>query len=364
MYTIVSTARRLVFPALILAIGSITAVAQDPPTRLPGMVVTATPMPGPKIMVGVVRDTAGIPIPGAEIIIPGYVRKLVTNAEGIFRFEDVPKGKHKMRARKIGYAPQVREFVLGDEGGIAEFELVPLAHALPAMVTSSERPGISGVVGDTAFEALPAATVRLLANGKQVMTDSLGAFYLPAEPGKYMLRIAKPGFMDKIVGVTVPKDSGRRVIAWLQPQVLPIPVREVHNIDDLQTRMAWSKPTDHLYYTHEDLVKLGSEWVYDAVQSAWSRNHPPPRDPYSRDCMVIVNGGPSVTNLSYLTIDEVESLEIYVNGGSTRGKVGGVALGTRGKAVAVTPSMMSNRDRYAAENFARVCPPAVYVWLR
>lgn len=369
MYTNVPTLRRAVrsgYSVLLLTIGSSQAAAgQDPPARLPGMVVTATPMPGPKIMVGIVRDTSGHPIPGAEIIIPGYARKLYSNAEGIFRFDDVPRGKHTMRARKIGYAPQVREFTLGDEGGVAEFDLMPMARALPAMVSSADRLGISGVVGDTAFRAVPQATVRLLANGTETTTDSLGGFYLPAKPGQYMVRIGKPGFTDKIVGVTVPKDSGRRISAWLQPRMLPIPVREAHNIDDLQSRIAWVKPTDRLYFTHEDLVRFGSEWVYDAVESARMRNHPPPKEHYSRDCMVVVNGGPAITNLAHLTVDEVESLEIYVSGGSTRGRVGTVSLGKRGRpVVSSTPAKYSNRELANFENHTRNCPVAVYVWLR
>jgi hypothetical protein len=338
--------------------------AQDPPTKLPGMISNATPLPGPKIMIGVVRDTFGIPIPGAEVIIPGLAKRLIANGDGVFRFDGVPKGKHTMRARKIGYAPQVREFVVDTAGGIAEFELVPIMKALPAMVTAVDRLGISGIVGDTAYESLPAAVVRLLANGKQTVTDSAGAFYLAAGPGKYVVSIKKPGYMDKLVSVTVPSDSGRRIMAWLQPRIAPVPVREAHNIDDLQSRMAWVKPTDRLYYTHEDLLKFGSEWIYDAVQSAWSRNFPPPKEAYSRDCMVVVNGGPAITNLSHLTVDEVETLEIYVNGGSTRGTPGTKALGKRGKVVTTTPATFSNLDRYSIENGTRVCPRAVYVWLR
>ncbi|MNC94033.1 hypothetical protein D3C83_107920 [compost metagenome] len=86
-------------------------------------------------------------------------------------------------------------------------------------------------------------------------------------------------------------------------------------------------------------------------------------EPYSRDCMVVVNGGPAITNLSHLTVEEVESLEIYVNGGSQRGRVGTTALGKRGRTVTTTAAMFSNRDRAAIENGARVCPIA-YVWLR
>jgi hypothetical protein len=66
-----------------------------------------------------------------------------------------------------------------------------------------------------------------------------------------------------------------------------------------------------------------------------------------------------------LTVDEVESLEIYVNGMPSRGTPGTMSLGSRGKAaMASNPANFSSLNRYAIENGARICPKAVYVWLR
>lgn len=368
MYTNLSTLRhalRLGIPALLLTIGSSRlAIAQDPPpTRLPGMTVTATPMPGPKIMVGVVRDTAGFPVPGAEVIIPGLARRLIANGEGIFRFDSVPKGKHTMRARKLGYAPQIREFTVDSAGGLAEFELMPLARALPAMVSASERPGITGVVGDTAYEVIPGVTVTALGGGLHTESDSSGKFYIPAKGGSHMVRFTKPGYADKLVTVTYPADSGRRISVWMSPKTIGTPIREVHNFDDLSERIAWTKPQNRLVYTHEQLVNFGSEWVYDAVQSAASRFNS--REPYSRDCMVMVNGGPAIANLSHLTVDEVETVEIYGSGSDVaRGTPRTRTLAGRGRAIASPQPAMSNTNRASIENGPRVCPSAVYVWLR
>src|SRR4051812_2814253 len=183
MYTNLSTVRhalRLGFPVLLLTIGSSNLLAQDPPplTRIRGVTVTATPLPaGPNVMVGVVRDTAGFPIPGAEVIIPDLKLRLLANGEGIFRFEGVRNGKHVMRARKVGYAPQVREFALDSAGGVAEFELVPVTTSLAPVVAWSDRPGISGVVADTAFQPIAGAFVRLLGEGQHAETDSAGRYY-------------------------------------------------------------------------------------------------------------------------------------------------------------------------------------------
>ena len=209
MYTNLSTARhalRLGTIAGLLTIGSpqLTA-AQDPPplAKIRGVTVTATPLPaGPNIMVGVVRDTAGIPIPGAEVIIPDLKLRLIANGDGIFRFDGVRKGKHTMRARKIGFAPQIREFSLGSEGGVAEFELVPVTKALPPIVAWSDRPGISGVVGDTAFQPIAGAFVRLVGEGQHAETDSAGRFYFPARGGTHSLSISKPGYDPKLVSVS------------------------------------------------------------------------------------------------------------------------------------------------------------------
>ena len=368
MYTNLSTARhalRLGIFAALLTIGSPRfLLAQDPPpTKLPGMISSATPLPGARIMIGVVRDTAGMPIPGAEVIIPGLSKRLVANGDGIFRFDDVPKGKHTMRARKLGYAPQIREFTVDTAGGIAEFELLPLARALPAVVSTSELPGISGIVGDTAFESVAGVVVRALGGGLHTTSDSSGRFYLPAKGGSHLVRFTKPGFVDKLVSVTYPADSGRRMLVWLQPMTRNLGMREFHNFDDLQQRIAETKPMNRRVFTHEQLEKFGSEWVYDAVQSAASLFNS--REPYSRDCMVIVNGGPSITNLAHLTVDEVESVEIYGNGSDIRrGTPGTVTIATRGRPMATRQLSISNTNRAVIENGTRACPSAVYVWLR
>ena len=121
-------------------------------------------------------------------------------------------------------------------GGIGDFELLPLARALPAIVSSAARGGLSGVVGDTAFQSLPGAEVRVMGEDMVTETDSGGAFFLPVRQGRYMVTITKPGFADRVVGVTIPSDSGRRITAFLQPSSANKPVKEVWNLADLQVR--------------------------------------------------------------------------------------------------------------------------------
>src|SRR5207247_2057550 len=106
----------------------------------------------------VVRDTMDLQLEGVEITIPALKKRVLTKPDGSFILTDLPKGKYEIRARKIGYGPQVREVKINnDSSSMKPFELVPIPRALPAVVTSSARLGLSGVVADTAFAGLPGA---------------------------------------------------------------------------------------------------------------------------------------------------------------------------------------------------------------
>jgi hypothetical protein len=347
--------------AALLVIVSLPARAQDP-VRLPGVNVIGTPdKPGPKLLVGIVVDTAGNVIAGAEVTIPDLARRAFTKSDGSFRFDSVRSGQYKMRARKLGFAPQIREFEVDSAGGAAQFQLLPIVTALPAMVTSAGRRGISGYVGDVELRSVADATVRVLGAGLSTKTDTDGAFFLPAEPGRYMVAIAKDSFTTKLVSVTVPKDSGRHVNAWLMPG-REVPLGEAWNIEDLRERHAWVRPQDRILYTREDMSGRGIEWVYDAVQLAGPKFGFVER--LDRDCMVVADGGPDIVNLATLTIDDVESVEIYKAYPSGSPTV--AAAAPRGKNTNMKGGQFVQRDnarRAIIENGARVCP-GVFVWLR
>src|SRR5205085_6145757 len=125
----------------------------------------------------------------------------------------------------------------------------------------------------------------------------------------------------------------------------------------------WIKSQDRVLYTREDLAKLNITWVYDAVDMSGVKLMA--HEHYSRDCMVVANGGPEIVDLSTLTVDDVESVEIYAAypGGSptvttAQSKSKFSKIKTGGNFVAV-----DNARRAKIENGSRICP-AVYVWLR
>lgn len=331
--------------------------------RLPGVVVKAKPAPpGPKLFAGLVKDTAGNPLEGVEITIPRLQKRMFTKNDGTFRIDDVKAGTYSVRARKFGYAPQVREFEVESGGGTGEFELMPIARALPAVVASAARGGLSGVVADTGYAPVAGAEVTVLGKGLRTLTDSGGGFFIPAPAGSYMVAIRKHGYADKLASVRIPPDSGRHMTAMLGPGV-PIPAREAWNIADLASRQAWRNKLTMPFYTREEIQKLGIVWIYDLVRMAGS-------DQYSDDCAVIVNGGPTWVSLATLTVDDVESIEVYDTArergpaGRRTGMPAIPRLGARAKVArgeGLVP--ISNAEVANFENLTRNCP-TIYAWLR
>jgi hypothetical protein len=357
---------RAMMALLALFGGSRIANAQNP-VRLPSVAVTAerTP-PGPQLLVGIVRDTFGIPLEGVEISIPKLQRRVFTRDDGTFRFEAISRGGYSIRARKVGYAPQIRSFDIGKEGGIGDFELLPLARVLPAVVSSAVRGGLSGIVVDTGYMNVADAEVRLLTKSMSTRTDSTGAFFLAAPFGSHMLSVKKPGFKEAVVSVSIPADSGRNVSLILAPARGTVPVREVWNVIDMGGRLAWRNQLKDVFYTREDMLKLGAEWAYQLVRWGGQAS-------YDDDCSVIVNGGPATATLNALTIDDLEAMEIY---GSARAGARPMAAGARQASppqqyterahVAnsrINPVANPNADRARSENRGKFCP-LVYVWTR
>jgi hypothetical protein len=177
-----------------------------------------------------------------------------------------------------------------------------------------------------------------------------------------MLSISRDSFTTKLVGVTVPRDSGRHVNAWLMASFGPLPKEKFWNVTDLSERQAWVKPERRVLFTREDLARLKIEWIYDAVASTSSKFNQ--SEAYSRDCMVVVNGGPDFVDLSTLTIDDVESVEVYASYSDKPPTVTAVdAHGRLNKSIVMPYVWLSNTRFAAIENRTRHCP-GVYVWLR
>jgi len=262
----------------------------------------------PRPLVGVVADTAGHPVAEAEVIIADLARKILTGADGSFRVDSLLQGPHLLRVRKIGYAPQMRQVDVDSTGGVVFFSLTPVVTTLQPIVSSATRRGLSGYVSDLAMHSVEGATVQVLGAGLSTTTAADGSFFLPASPGSYMVSIKKDSFATRLVSVTIPKDSGRHVNAWLQPFSGRLSKAQFWNIDELRERAAWIPPRDRTFFTHEDLVRRKYEWVYDAVISTSAKFNAVAT--MSRYCPALVSGGPGAVPVGMLTVEDVEAVEI------------------------------------------------------
>jgi len=359
-------ARGLIGIALLLAARD--AFAQDP-VRLPGMqVVAPLEKPHAHALIGIVRDTSAMTIADAEISIVDLKRRIVSGADGHFRFDGIRPGKYDVRVRRIGYAPQVRSIDVDDDGGVAEFALVPMPRTLRPVIVNAARGGLSGIVGDTSFHALRGAVVRVLGSGRIAETDSSGRFSFSIRPGQYFVSVQRAGFGDQTLMVRVPADSGRHVAIYLAPRSGTQNPRSAHNIEDLATRMASRMTTNSTVYSSDDLAEMGVVWIGEALQNAVTRTAP---RTYSvdEDCYAVRNGGPEIISIKGLTKDDIVSMEVYATGGgSTIPPIASRQKSsfTRWQPKSGTAIMGLSNAREAGEaNFyARKRCPLIYVWTR
>lgn len=322
--------------------------------------------PERRLFVGIVRDTAGSPLPGVEVSIPGLHRRAFTGSDGAFRFDTVPAGVHEVRARKIGFTAQVQRFLVDSGSPRPEFHLVPTVQALPAMVTAANRRGLSGHVDERGKGPLPGAVVHVLGTPREATTDANGDFQLTLQRGgSYMVSFTKDSFSIRLVSVRIPDDSGRNIVTQMDRATKALAKDQAWILPDLRERQDWILPQDRVLYSHEDLERLKIEWIYDAVDMAGPKLRA--REHYNHDCSVVVDGGPKTANLSTLTIDDVESVEIYRGFSPVPPSVRAAApRGKTSKWKKSQPPMFSGpwlpaaKDNFYAERYC----PAVYVWMR
>jgi hypothetical protein len=156
---------------------------------------------------GTIRDEAGQPIEGAEVVItPGggeALAAVTTGADGSFEVSDVsraPGGQITIRAE--GYRETTQPLEIG-EGDIVT-PTVSLARDLP--------PGeLRGVVQSFTGETVN-ATVRIEPLGQEVTTGADGSFQIEVPPGDYEVVITAQGYQEQRRPVTVEADGGVTIL--------------------------------------------------------------------------------------------------------------------------------------------------------
>jgi hypothetical protein len=294
---------------------------------------TAAPTQTPRTIVGVVSDTAGNPIDSAEVTIASLRRRTTAGADGAFRFDKIDPGTYQVSARRFGFAPQMRRVVVAANGGALRFELVPVPHTLAPVISSVARGGLSGVIGDTAFDIVQGATISVLGSTHRTISDSLGKFYLDLHAGRYLVRITHDGFVARMMGVTIPSDSGRRIAVWMVPGSSAEAAKDSWSLDDLNDRLTHRTSRSKIY-TREDINNMPmTELTQIALVGGGIR--------LQDDCPAIIDGGPSWVPLWSVSAADIETVEIY-------------------------PPKSLLLGAAAAHHFKQPtnCPVQVFVWLR
>ncbi|MGE5730692.1 MAG: carboxypeptidase regulatory-like domain-containing protein [Gemmatimonas sp.] len=301
----------------------------------------APPPAGPRTLVGIVSDTSGNSIDSVEVFITSLKRRTMSAADGAFRFDDLKPGTYDVSARRLGYLPQLRKVKVNDDGGTTTFSLVPYLRGLPPVVSSSPRGGLSGAIGDTAYNSISGAQISVMASDRRTVSDSTGSVFLDLKPGKHMVRVKAPGFASRLVSVTIPNDSGRRMMVWLSPSTRGESAREEWAMENLNARLVRRNPVWSTIYSREDINKMG---MTDAAQLATVGA----RQRVDDNCPAIIDGGPRTAPIWAFAASDIETIETY----------------TAKPASYAPTSIMSRGHLPAARPQSSDCPVTVYLWLR
>lgn len=295
---------------------------------------------GPRTLIGVVTDTSGTPVDSVEVFIASLKRRAMSGPDGAFRFDDLKPGTYALSARRLGYLPQLQKVKVGDDGGTTAFSLVPYMRGLPPVVSSSSRGGLSGVIGDTAYNIVAGADVTVLASDHRAVSDSTGSFFIDLRPGRYMVRVKRPGYSPRLVSVTIPNDSGRRMVVWLSPAGPGGSNHEEWAMDSLAERLLRRNPVWSTIYSREDINKMG---MTDAAQLATIGA----RKRVDDNCPAIIDGGPRTAPIWAFAASDIETMETYTP-----------------KPPSYAPTSMMSRGHLQAPPPPNDCPVTVYLWLR
>ncbi|MDX1744404.1 MAG: carboxypeptidase regulatory-like domain-containing protein [Halobacteriales archaeon] len=160
---------------------------------------------------GTVRDeTSGVPLVGAQVVVPELGIGTVTEPGGRFRLDDVPPGDHTLRVEHLGYRTAETDLTFDEpEDLTAVAWLVPQAIAMDALeATVPSRSGIedrrSGAsryrVTREDFEKRPSATIgeilRAEVPGMRVYRDRRGCVILETRHGNALIVVDGVPFRD------------------------------------------------------------------------------------------------------------------------------------------------------------------------
>jgi hypothetical protein len=96
--------------------------------------------PGTGVFAGlVVRDSANNPIEGAEVVIAGAAKSMLTGRRGAFRLREVPVGEHEVIVRKLGYGPMTTKVTFALNKTVTRRVVLTPVQVLNQVEVTAER---------------------------------------------------------------------------------------------------------------------------------------------------------------------------------------------------------------------------------
>ena len=254
---------------------------------------------------GTVRDSTGAAVAGAEVVIGD--KRLLTGAQGGFRFDSLPVGTRLLTIRAVGYTPlrspvRVRNQVLS-----YDFVLHRAPLLLPTLHSEARRTGIYGTVGDSSLAPLAGVRVQLAGRGGgEAVSDSSGRFAFPVSEGQYVVRIAQPGYAEQRLLVELKKGEGVELAFRVRPSREILARDDDVALLDLSRRLVANLTRDR--FSASQLERYGSLGLCDVTGIAGRVRAP------TYGLTIILNGTVildqmSVRDLCSWRADEVELVE-------------------------------------------------------
>jgi TonB-linked SusC/RagA family outer membrane protein len=141
--------------------------------------------PGGTVTGRVVDSTSHQPLAGVTISVEGTTRGTATQSDGTFRLSGVPAGSQMLRARRIGYNPQLRSVAVGTGATASvDFALVPSASLLDQVVvvgySTQRKSDITGAVSTVDVKDLES---RRVADVAQVLQGQVAGVQITSSTG-------------------------------------------------------------------------------------------------------------------------------------------------------------------------------------
>ena len=275
----------------------------------------AHPVAGQSYLVrGIIRDTQGGAVSGAEVTLESPRRTATSNEQGFFALDEVPSGKRRLQVRRIGYlAVNPTVIVPQLEDDTLKVILMQLPQQLEPIDVVIQRKGIYGVVGDSAYRALPGTLVELLGAGIADTTDSTGRFgFEDLKERHYVLRFSRVGYYGRLISVDH-TNRGREFSVFLTEYRRGsfdwANSREAGNaLPDLATRLAMEPKRYRM--TREELSRYGTMAICE-IPRVRSQVYPRTRSMMGEEPNILLRGSTWWKNASLCgwNADQIDLLE-------------------------------------------------------